>query len=205
MVASLQDWKPKIDVDRTTEMAVPVSLLGKYSMENCHFIHRVMGRTIFLLSMATSGMGLTTRIFLHYLKYFLQLYLFKITQPRNQQQKVLENEKIVTFVCFHKWLFLWWDKSFISFFLPFLDCICLLCLKLPIKRSSISTAGQKGQKKPQQTIQVSSQMLFNWIVGYNFTFISSTCFRFFCLSFKKYSPLANSLSICVRQVPRSFR
>lgn len=53
-----------------------------------------MGRTIFLLSLATSGMDLTTRTFLHDLKYFLQLYLFKITQPRNQQQKVLEKEKI---------------------------------------------------------------------------------------------------------------
>lgn len=86
---------------------------------------------------------------MHDLSYFLQLYLCKITQPRNQQQNILKQEKKkkVTFLCFHNWLFLWWDESFISFFLSFLDCICLLCLKLPIKRSSTGRAGQKGTKK----------------------------------------------------------
>lgn len=51
-----------------------------------------MGCMIFLLCLVTPAMDLTTRIFLHDL-YFLQLYLSKITQPRNQQQKVLNRKK----------------------------------------------------------------------------------------------------------------
>lgn len=52
-----------------------------------------MGSMIFLLCLATPDMDLTTRIFLHDLSYFLQPYLSKITQTRNQQQKVLNRKK----------------------------------------------------------------------------------------------------------------
>jgi len=41
-----------------------------------------MGCVIFLLSLATPGTDLTTRIFLHDLSDFLLLYLSKITQEK---------------------------------------------------------------------------------------------------------------------------